>query len=136
MKRFGVCLVALTLFCAGCSSVRISHEGGHTMADIANSGWFLFNVIPLASGNPAKPGNSFTCSLFSDTVTMSSNMQLLNYALEQENAVAAKDIVSYVTEENILFIVAKHKVLRTSAELVKAKPSLSTRKTSCISENQ
>ena len=55
--------VLLLLLCAaGCASVRTTRvfngvkvDGGYTplaTVSIENTGWFLFNAIPLASGNP------------------------------------------------------------------------------------
>ncbi len=110
--------LTLALILTGCTSINVSHEGGHTMVDIANTGWYLFNIIPLASGDPDTPEDDYTCNFFDDTVNLEGNMKLLAYAIRQNNALGAKEIISYVTEENILFILAKHRVLRTSAELI------------------
>ncbi len=116
MKKF--LLISLAALLAGCTSVHMSNEGGHTMVDISNSGWFLFSLLPIASGDPLQPDNAHTCDFFDNTVTLENNMKLLDYAIESNGALHAKDIVSYVTEETILFVVAKHRVYHTSAELV------------------
>ena len=74
MKR-----MALILMCAllgGCATVTVSREGG-TMVNIENSGWYLLNFIPIASGNPASP-NSFSTRLFSRTVTLENNVKMLD----------------------------------------------------------
>lgn len=117
MKR----LALLVLFAAlgGCASVNICSEGGRTMVDIQNTGWYLFNFIPLASGSPDNP-NGHTCKLFRQTTTLESNMRLLDYALHQNGGYSGYDnLVSYTTDENILFILFKRLAYHSSAELIK-----------------
>lgn len=122
-------LLSLALL-AGCASVRVSSVSGRTMADITNTGWYLFNVIPLASGNPAKP-NGHSCRLFSRTVTLENNMKLLDYAVRKYGAEDFGNIVSYTTDESILFILFKRHACHTTAELI-----LPTKKeTTCESPN-
>ena len=58
-------IAALAALLAGCSTVTVSRNGS-TMVNIENSGWYLLNFIPIASGNPASP-NSFSTRLFSKT---------------------------------------------------------------------
>lgn len=109
-----ICLIA-----AGCTSVKISNEGGKCVAVAENTGWYLFNFIPLASGDTSNP-NGYTCRLFRNSVNLKSNMQLLEHAMKKENAVSCKDIVSYSTDEKILIVLLKRLSYHTSAELVKA----------------
>ena len=116
MKRLVLLLSALVF--TGCASVHVSHAG-KDMVTIENTGWYLFNVIPLASGDADNP-NGHTCKLFSDTVTLESNMKLLDYAMDRENAVAVRNLTSFTTEEYILIILLRRYVYHTSAELVKA----------------
>ena len=66
MKRLAIILACALL--GGCATVTVSRDGA-TMVNIENSGWYLLNFIPLASGNPARP-NSCTTRLFSKTVTL------------------------------------------------------------------
>ena len=117
MKRLAV-ISALVALYAGCASVRISHEGDRTMADIVNTGWYLFNFIPLASGNPAAP-NGHSCRLFRGTVTLENNMRLLDYAMRKDGADDFRDLVSYTTDESVLFVLFKRRACHTSAELLK-----------------
>ena len=75
-------LLAAALFAAlfsGCSSIKICDVGGHTIAVVENSGWYLFDCIPLASGNPDNP-NGHMCRFFTNTVTLENNMKLLDEA--------------------------------------------------------
>ena len=48
MKRMAFILMCALL--GGCATVTVSREGG-TMVNIENSGWYLLNFIPIASGN-------------------------------------------------------------------------------------
>ena len=114
MKFAAVFLVAALL--AGCSTVTISKNGA-TMVNIENSGWYLLNFIPLASGNPANP-NCFSTRLFSKTVTLESNIKMLDKVIKDEGAVAIKDLTSFTTDEHVLLILLKRHAYHTSAQLI------------------
>ncbi len=116
MKRLAAIAAAMAL--AGCASVRISHEGDRSVVDIVNTGWYLFNVIPLASGNPHDP-NGCSCKLFRRTVTLENNMKLLDYAMRKEGADSFGDLVSYTTDESVLFFLFKRHACHSSAELIR-----------------
>jgi len=112
--------IAAALFAAlfyGCSSIKICGVGGHTVAVVENSGWYLFDCIPIASGNPDNP-NGHTCKLFSNTVTLESNMKLLDEAVRRAGAKGCKDVVSYTTEENVFIILFGRYYFHTTAELI------------------
>ena len=114
MKR-----MALILMCAllgGCATVTVSREGG-TMVNIENSGWYLLNFIPIASGNPASP-NSFSTRLFSKTVTLENNVKMLDKVIREEGAVAVRDINSFTIDEHVLLILLKRHAYHTSAQLL------------------
>ena len=114
MKR-----MALILMCAllgGCATVTVSREGG-TMVNIENSGWYLLNFIPIASGNPASP-NSFSTRLFSRTVTLENNVKMLDKVIREEGAVAVRDINSFTIDEHVLLILLKRHAYHTSAQLL------------------
>ena len=63
-------IAALTVMavCAGCATITTSHnhhdvnvEGDETPIEtvmIENTGWTLFNVIPIGSGDPDRPDES------------------------------------------------------------------------------
>lgn len=122
MKRL-VPLLALLLAFGGCASVNLCSVGGRTMADIENTGWYLFNFIPLASGNPERP-NANSCKLFQETTTLESNMRLLDYAMRKDGGYTGyRNLVSYTTDENILLILFKRRACHTSAELFKETPN-------------
>ena len=114
MKR-----VAFILACAllnGCATVTASRDGA-TMVNIENSGWYLLNFIPLASGNPMRP-NSCTTRLFSKTVTLENNVKMLDKVIRDEGAVAVRDINSFTVDEHVLLILLKRHAYHTSAQLL------------------
>ena len=114
MKR-----VAIILACAllgGCATVTMSRDGA-TMVNIENSGWYLLNFIPIASGNPARP-NSCTTRLFSKTVTLENNVKMLDKVIRDEGAVAVRDINSFTIDEHVLLILLKRHSYHTSAQLL------------------
>lgn len=116
MKRLLPLLAALAL-ASGCASVRVSSEGGHTMVDITNTGWYFLNVIPIASGDPNNP-NGHSCQFFQPTVTIENNMKLLDYAMRKHDARDFSELVSYTTDESVLFFLFKRHACHTSAELI------------------
>ena len=114
MKRFAIILACALL--GGCATVTVSREGA-TMVNIENSGWYLFNFIPIASGNPARP-NSCTTRLFSKTVTLENNVKMLDKVIREEGAAAVRDINSFTIDEHVLLILLKRHAYHTSAQLL------------------
>ena len=114
MKRLAVILVCALL--GGCATVTVSRNGA-TMVNIENSGWYLLNFIPIASGNPASP-NSFSTRLFSKTVTLENNVKMLDKVIREEGAVAVRDINSFTIDEHVLLILLKRHAYHTSAQLL------------------
>ena len=112
-------IAALAALLAGCSSVTVSRNGS-TMVNIENSGWYLLNFIPIASGNPASP-NSFSTRLFSKTVTLENNVKMLDKVIADEGAVAIRDLNSFTIDEHILLILFKRHAYHTSAQLLMEK---------------
>lgn len=115
---------ALAALLAGCATARFSSVGGRTIADVTNTGWFLFNLIPLASGDPERP-NAVGCRLFSRTCTLENNLKLLDFAMRDyinDPAQLANarygEVVSYTTDESVLLILFKRHTCHTSAELI------------------
>ena len=122
MKRIlSSCAVLGGLLFSGCASVTFCDKGGHTVVDITNTGWYLLNFIPLASGNPERP-NANECRLFSQTVTLENNMKMLDYALRKRGAKTYKNVISYTTDANVMVILFKRHVCHTSAELIFEEP--------------
>ena len=110
---------ALALLCAllsGCATVTVRRHGA-TMVNIENTGWYLLNFIPLASGNPAKP-NCFSTRLFSKTVTLENNVKMLDKIIAEEGAVAVRDLNSFIVDEHVFLILLKRHAYHTSAQLL------------------
>ena len=125
--------LAIILACAllgGCATVTVSRDGA-TMVNIENSGWYLLNFIPLASGNPARP-NSCTTRIFSKTVTLENNVKMLDKVIRDEGAVAVRDINSFTIDEHVLLILLKRHAYHTSAQLL-MKEDMEDTKAECIS---
>lgn len=123
MKRF-LAVLALTTVLSGCATAKFSHVGGRTIADINNTGWYLFNVIPLAAGNPTRP-NAASCRLFTATCTLENNLKMLDFAMrdyisDPAELVSARygEVVSYTSDESVLFFLFKRHRCHTSAELI------------------
>ena len=114
MKRLAVILACALL--GGCATVTVSRDGA-TMVNIENSGWYLLNFIPIASGNPARP-NSCTTRLFSKTVTLENNVKMLDKVIREEGAAAVRDINSFTIDEHVLLILLKRHAYHTSAQLL------------------
>ena len=114
--RFAL-LFAAFLALSGCASVDYSDAGGRTMVDITNSGWYLFNFIPIASGNPDRPNES-DCRFFKETATVENNAKMLDFAATERKAKSIKSIKSSWTDESVFIILLKRHVIHTSAELV------------------
>ena len=114
MKRLAAILACALL--GGCATVTVSREGA-TMVNIENSGWYLLNFIPIASGNPASP-NSFSTRLFSRTVTLENNVKMLDKVIREEGAAAVRDINSFTIDEHVLLILLKRHAYHTSAQLL------------------
>ena len=127
MRPFA-CLLAAALL-AGCASIHLGTRfGGVTVEDgregvatveIENSGWFLFNFLPLGSGDPDNPGGSGL--LFTDTVTLASNMKILAQAMTDTGAKDFCNLTSHISEEHVFFVLLMRRCYHTSAVLLKEK---------------
>lgn len=109
-------LVAALALAGGCATINMSSVG-KVMVDVENTNWLLFNFIPIASGNPEKP-NENDCRFFCNTVDLENNIEMLDFAVQKYGAVGVRDIVSYSSDEYVLFVLLKHHSMHTSAELV------------------
>ena len=108
--------ILLAALLSGCATATVSRYG-QTMVNIENSGWYLLNFIPLASGNPAHP-NEFGCCLFSKTVTLENNVKMLEQVMREEGAVATLDLNSFTVDEHVFLILFKRHAYHTSARLL------------------
>ena len=109
---------AALAFAAGCANVEVASEGGADVVVVENSGCYLFYCIPLFSGDPEYP-NRQVSSWFTNTVTVETNMKLLEDEAERQGARGLRNIATRYIGEPIIFLLLKREVLQTSAELVK-----------------
>ena len=111
---------ALAFLLGGCASVRISHEGV-TMVEAEITGWYLFDFIPIGSGDPKNPNGS-GCKLFCDNTTVQNSLDLVDWALKREHADFVDDLNTYTTDEYVFIIFLRRHSIHTSAKLVKMVP--------------
>lgn len=116
MKRAALFSLFASLIC-GCASVDISDAGGRRMVSIKNSGWELFSIVPLASGDVNDPG-AFGCEWFSDTVTLENNLALLDRTVGETGSSGYTGVASSVVDETVFFVLLSRKIYHTSAELL------------------
>lgn len=119
MKRFSslALLVALALLLAGCCNVHVSHKGHVDLVTIENSCWSLLDCVPLVSGNPDHP-NSWKQSWFRNTATLQDNVKIVDRTLTQGGYRDYANLVSFRSEEEILFFLVVRTTFHTSAELI------------------
>ena len=127
MKKMHL-LAAVLILCAGCATINTADdyhgmgvESGETpveTVEIENTGWLLFQFIPIGSGDPRYP-NRNTCRLFKNTVTLQNNLNILNNEMERTGATRIANLSSRKTNESILFILFTRRAYHTSAVLLK-----------------
>ena len=127
MKKMRL-LAAGLILCAGCATINTADdyhgmgiENGETpleTVEIENTGWLLFQCIPIGSGDPRYP-NKKTCRLFRNTVTLQNNLNILKGEMERTGATRVANLSSRKTNESILFILFTRRAYHTSAVLLK-----------------
>ncbi len=130
MKRFSLVLTASLLMFAGCSTIRTSHvfndvevDGGRiplAAVEIENTGWFLFDVIPLICGDPSVP-NGWGWRCFTNTVTLQSNLEMLDKKMQLEGANEVANLTSRSTDDFYYFFILYRRSYHTSAVLLREK---------------
>ena len=114
--------------CAGCASVvstgnhhDIKAEGNEAPVKtvmIENTGWLLFNVIPICSGEPKKP-NRCSFRIFEDSTTLQNNLDMLEQEMKRTGATRIANLYSKTLDESIFFLLLTRTACRTSAVLLK-----------------
>ena len=117
--RFPIALhiIAFIMLLCGCTTVESSCIGGHHMILIKNSGWNLFSVVPLASGNTRYP-NANSSLFFENTVNLTNNIAILDQTVRQIGARGYKNVTNTIKDENVFLILLTRRIYHTSAELV------------------
>ena len=88
------------------------------MCYVRTDGWLLLGVVPIVSGDPAKP-NRLSPKLFKETTRLDVNVRLLDDEMRRGGFTRTRELSSYVTSENVLFILLKRVAVHTSAELLR-----------------
>lgn len=120
-------LITLAI-CNGCATVTATHnhhdvnvEGNETPIEtvmIENTGWTLFNVIPIGSGNPDKP-NECSCRIFTDSTTLQNNLDMLEREMKRVGSTRIVNLYSKTIDESIFFLLFTRTACHTSAVLLK-----------------
>lgn len=118
--RHALLLLALAsaALLTGCATYSTTSVGGRTTVAVENTGWYLFSFIPLGSGDHDSP-NHCSCNIFQNSVTAENNMTILKKAMLAEKAYKAENVVTYWSDERVLFFLLKRYACHTSAELFK-----------------
>ena len=132
MNRFVVPALLSLLLAAGCTTYHatsvfngVNVDGGRhpvETIEIANSGWFLFTCLPIASGNPDKP-NRASCRWFTNTVTLNNNIQVLKRHLQEKGVSEVANLTSHCEDEKYLVFLLARRAYRTSAVLLEPLPA-------------
>lgn len=128
-------LALLLLLCAvGCASVQTTRafngvkvDNGYTplaTVSIENTGWFLFNCIPLGSGNPDRP-NYTDWHIFRNTVTLDNNMKMLDATMTLHGATCFEHLTSHLKDDFYYFFILYRRTCQTSAVILRAEDNLS-----------
>lgn len=122
-----IALLAI-LAMAGCATVTTAHnhygvnvEGGEAPIEsvvIENTGWKIFNFIPIGGGNPEKP-NRCSCRLFEDTTKLQSNLDMLEMEMKSVGATRIVNLCSRKIDESVFILLFTRTACRTSAVLLK-----------------
>jgi hypothetical protein len=126
MRRFILPLLALAF--AGCMTSETSRtpsgvpgdgEYSHLLTvDIENTGWYLFDMIPLLCGNPHGVNRCSTV-FFHDTLNLQNNLDELTRIVQREGAYTIGSLMSHEVSESVwIFFVSRH-AYHTSATLMK-----------------
>ena len=125
MKRAAVLIAPF--FFWGCMTVEVSEAmrgvpgTGDTAqkmtVEVRNTGWFLFDCIPLICVDPQRP-DAVSCRFFSDTLTLQNNLTVLSEVIEREKASVLGSIVSHEEGEGFLTFVVTRQSYHTSATLM------------------
>lgn len=136
------CLSVLLACAAGCASVETSRifngvrtDNGyvpHETVSVENTGWFLFNLIPLASGNPDLP-NRADWRFFQNTVTLENNLKMLDAEMARRGATRFTNVTSRTKDDFYYFFLLYRRTCLTSAVIFREQDN--PENTPCASPN-
>ena len=85
---------------------------------IENTGWKLFDFIPIGGGNPERP-NRCSCCFFEDTTTLQNNLDMLEREMKSVGATRIVNLSSRTIDETVFILLLTRTACRTSAVLLK-----------------
>ena len=113
---------------SGCATITTAHnyhgvnvEGGEIpieSAVIEDTGWKLFDFIPIGGGNPERP-NRCSCCFFEDTTTLQNNLDMLEREMKSVGATRIVNLSSRTIDETVFILLLTRTACRTSAVLLK-----------------
>ena len=113
---------------SGCATITTAHnyhgvnvEGGEIPIEsvvIENTGWKLFDFIPIGGGNPERP-NRCSCCFFEDTTTLQHNLDMLEREMKSVGATRIVNLSSRTIDETVFILLLTRTACRTSAVLLK-----------------
>ena len=113
---------------SGCATITTAHnyhgvnvEGGEIPIEsvvIENTGWKLFDFIPIGGGNPERP-NRCSCCFFEDTTTLQNNLDMLEREMKSVGATRIVNLSSRTIDETMFILLLTRTACRTSAVLLK-----------------
>lgn len=113
---------------SGCATITTAHnyhgvnvEGGEIPIEsvvIENTGWKLFDFIPIGGGNPERP-NRCSCCFFEDTTTLQNNLDMLEREMKSVGATRIVNLSSRTIDETVFILLLTRTACRTSAVLLK-----------------
>lgn len=113
-----VVAIAWLVAAAGCCTVRRTSDGGRDMCYVQIDGWRLLGLVPIVSGDPKEP-NFFSPKLFAETTSLDASMQLLDGEMRRGGFSSVRNLSSYITSEDAIFLLLQRVEVHTSAELVR-----------------
>lgn len=130
MKLFATTLL-LSFASAGCMTTQMSDvmkdvpsDGGARQkmtVEVRNTGWFLFDCIPLVCGDPKGP-DAVATRFFTDTLTLQSNLDVLGKIIEQNDGYRLGSVSSHEEGEGFLVFIVTRRSFHTSATLMRPQP--------------
>ena len=125
MRRFAaITVVLLAVALSGCMTYRtckawrdVKVDGGavpHATIQIENSGWYLFDFIPIFCGDPQRP-NANTCCMFRNTVTLQNNLIVLDRIMAEHDCTIIANMASRETDDFYFAFLLYRRACHTTA---------------------
>lgn len=109
---FAALLLVLGSGCVHITELRQPDDS--LLVEINTTGWFLFDLLPIATGD--LDGG---CAWFRDNCVADTNLKVIDRIVEREQATKIGPIVSHETDEGILLFLLNRHGFHTSAVLSK-----------------